>query len=142
MSLRNQEMLFAVNGTLMGGLCLNANLLAVGSTFVAIAQTAPCYRLWNIGDCYPAMIRVPPQEIARDPHLGASITLELWHISAEGLVTVLGQEPPGLTIGTILLDSGSFVFGVLGEPWICEGQAEITHYGGWRAYLAALAQPT
>jgi hypothetical protein len=27
--------------------------------------------------------------------------------------------------------------GVLGEPALCEGQREITRYGGWRAYLAA-----
>jgi hypothetical protein len=26
---------------------------------------------------------------------------------------------------------------VLGEPALCEGQREITRYGGWRAYIAA-----
>ncbi|MEM8603941.1 MAG: glutamyl-tRNA amidotransferase, partial [Cyanobacteria bacterium P01_H01_bin.121] len=40
----------AVNGTLMRGLELNGNLLAVQATFVREAQTAPEYRLWSIGD--------------------------------------------------------------------------------------------
>jgi len=29
------------------------------------------------------------------------------------------------------------VLGVLGEPFLCEGQREITEHGGWRAYIAA-----
>jgi hypothetical protein len=28
---------------------------------------------------------------------------------------------------------------VLGEPLLCEGQREITHHGGWRAYIASKA---
>ena len=31
--------------------------------------------------------------------------------------------------------------GVLGEPALCEGQREITEYGGWRAYVAARGAP-
>ena len=68
-------MLFAVNRTLMRGLCLNPNLLKVGATFVREAQTAPYYQLWSIGDHYPAMMRVPPQDLQRDPDCAASITL-------------------------------------------------------------------
>ncbi|MEN9252816.1 MAG: gamma-glutamylcyclotransferase [Thermostichales cyanobacterium BF3_bins_165] len=120
-------MLLAVNGTLMRGLPLNPNLLAVGATFVREDHTAPCYRLWSIHDHYPAMIR--------DPQGGASIALELWQISPSGLVCVLEQEPPGLSIGRIQLASGDLVLGVLGEPWICQGQPEITSYGGWRSYI-------
>ena len=29
----------------------------------------------------------------------------------------------------------------LAEPILCEGQREITEYGGWRAYLASLSPP-
>ena len=35
------------------------------------------------------------------------------------------------------LADGQETLGVLGEPALCEGQREITAYGGWRAYLAA-----
>ena len=37
----------------------------------------------------------------------------------------------------MLLDDGSVVLGVLGEPFLCEGQREISEYGGWRAYIGS-----
>jgi hypothetical protein len=49
----------AVNGTLMRGLALNPNLLAVGATFIRETATEPTYRLWSIDDRHPAMMRVP-----------------------------------------------------------------------------------
>lgn len=118
----------AVNGTLMRGLELNPNLLSVGATFVEETETAPIYRLWSIGDRHPAMLRVETG--------GRSIALEVWAVPPAGLVSVLMQEPPGLAIGKVLLSSGKTVLGVLGEPFLCENQPEITRWGGWRAYLA------
>jgi hypothetical protein len=50
---------------------------------------------------------------------------------------VLLGEPPGLCIGKVRLADGEETLGVLGEPILCEGQREITEYGGWRAYVAA-----
>jgi gamma-glutamylcyclotransferase (GGCT)/AIG2-like uncharacterized protein YtfP len=120
-------MLFAVNGTLMRGLELNRNMHRAGATFECEATTAPVYRLWSIGDHYPAMIRV-------NEH-GAGIAVEVWQVDPGGLVQILEQEPPGLTIGRLSLDNGSEVFGVLAEPYLVEGQVEITQHGGWRAYL-------
>jgi gamma-glutamylcyclotransferase (GGCT)/AIG2-like uncharacterized protein YtfP len=121
--------LLAVNGTLMRGLDLNGNLLAVGASFVREARTAPHYRLWSIDDRHPAMVRVA--------NGGAAIALELWSIPATGLASILQQEPPGLCIGKVRLEDGSEVLGILGEPILCEGQREITAHGGWRAYVAS-----
>lgn len=39
------DVMLAVNGTLMRGLELNANLLAVGARFLREARTAPIYAL-------------------------------------------------------------------------------------------------
>jgi hypothetical protein len=122
----------AVNGTLMRGLELNSNLLAVDATFIREATTEPTYRLWSIGDRHPAMIRVAQG--------GRAIAVEVWSVPPEGLAQVLLQEPPGLCIGKVRLFDGEEVLGVLGEPALCEGQPEITHYGGWRAYCAAVRQ--
>jgi gamma-glutamylcyclotransferase (GGCT)/AIG2-like uncharacterized protein YtfP len=121
--------LLAVNGTLMRGLELNHNLLAVGATFVREDETAPCYRLWSIGDRHPAMLRTPGA--------GARVALEVWAVPAAGLARILQNEPPGLAIGKVMLSDGSVVLGVLGEPFLCEGQREITSFGSWRAYTAA-----
>jgi len=119
----------AVNGTLMRGLELNGNLLDVGAIFVREAATAPTYRLWSIDDRHPAMLRVASG--------GTAVAVEVWAVPPEGLARVLLQEPPGLCIGKVRLADGEEVLGVLGEPILCQGQREITSYGGWRAYLAA-----
>ena len=118
----------AVNGTLMRGLELNANMLGAGAIFVREAQTVPVYRLWSIDDRHPAMIRVASG--------GVSVALEVWAVPPEGLAKILLQEPPGLCIGKVKLSDGEEVLGVLGEPQLCEGQREISHHGGWRAYIA------
>ena len=123
------DTLLAVNGTLMRGLALNANLLAAGATFVREARTAPVYRLWSIDDRHPAMVRVAAG--------GAAVAVEVWSVPAAGLVEILLKEPPGLAIGKVRLEDGGEVLGVLGEPILCEGQREITAHGGWRAYVAA-----
>ncbi|NEQ44209.1 MAG: glutamyl-tRNA amidotransferase [Leptolyngbya sp. SIOISBB] len=121
----------AVNGTLMRGLALNPNLLNVGATFDRETQTESAYRLWNIDDQYPAMIRVAAG--------GVAIAVEVWHVPLAGLGIVLGQEPPGLAIGKVKLANGEVVLGVIGEPLTVEGHQEITQFGGWRAYQASLS---
>jgi gamma-glutamylcyclotransferase (GGCT)/AIG2-like uncharacterized protein YtfP len=118
----------AVNGTLMRGLALNGNLLAAGATFDRETTTAPTYRLWSIADRHPAMIRVGQG--------GRPIAVEVWNVPASGLAAILLEEPPGLCVGKVRLADGEEVLGILGEPALCEGQREITEYGGWRPYLA------
>jgi hypothetical protein len=117
---------FAVNGTLMRGLELNINLTKTGATFVREDITANIYRLWSISDRHPAMLRVSEN--------GRAIALEIWSVSPDALGEILLSEPAGLCIGKIILANGAEVLGVLGEPFLCEGQEEITSYGGWRAY--------
>jgi hypothetical protein len=118
----------AVNGTLMQGLELNDNLLNVGAKFVKETTTAPLYRLWSIADRHPAMLRVSEG--------GVAIALEIWAVPPDGICQVLQQEPPGLSIGKVCLADGAIVLGVLGEPFLCENQLEITQWGGWRSYIA------
>lgn len=124
-----ESVLLAVNGTLMRGLELNHHLLEVGATLVRETCTAPRYRLWSIHDRHPAMMRVS--------HGGQCIAVEVWSLSATALLHVLRGEPAGLTIGKVWLEDGSEVLGVLGEAVLCEGQRDITSWGGWRAYRAA-----
>lgn len=116
----------AVNGTLMRGLELNRNLLNAGAEFMYETVTEPTYRLWSIGDRYPAMQRVNRG--------GEAIAVEIWEIPKPNLALILMQEPPGLCIGKVHLEDGETVLGVLGEHWLCETHHEITEFGGWRAY--------
>ena len=120
----------AVNGTLMRGLELNANLLAAGATFERDALTEPSYRLWSIADRYPAMMRVATG--------GTALAVEIWAVPQLHLSTLLLQEPPGLCIGKVRLADGTDVLGVLGEAILCAGGRDITAWGGWRAYVESL----
>jgi hypothetical protein len=124
----NDALKLAVNGTLMQGLELNQNLLQVGAEFLYETTTTPHYRLWSIHDVHPAMVRVSAG--------GVAVALEVWAVPRAGLIQVLLQEPPGLSIGKVTLATGETVLGVLGEPILCEGQREISAFGGWRAYIA------
>ena len=122
-----KDILLAVNGSLMRGLALNKNLLDVNAEFVREARTSDQYRLWSIDDQYPAMLR--------DAEHGANIDLEIWELSSDALVEILKNEPPGLSLGKIQLIDDEWIFGILGEPYICNGMEEITEWGGFRNYI-------
>jgi gamma-glutamylcyclotransferase (GGCT)/AIG2-like uncharacterized protein YtfP len=123
-----EEILFAVNGTLMRGFGLNKNLIAAKADFVHEAKTSDLYRLWSIKDQYPAM--------QRDLGGGHNIDVEIWKITPAALMDILESEPPGLCLGRIELVDKQWVFGVLAEEYICQGMQEITKWGGWRNYLS------
>ena len=120
-------MQLAVNGTLMRGLALNHNLTHAGATFVCASRTAPVYRLWSINDGYRGMLRVSQG--------GRAIEVELWDMGPTEIIGILRREPPGLTIGWILMEDGTQELGVLAESYLLEGMSDITYHGGWRAYL-------
>ena len=124
----NKGIYLAVNGTLMRGLELNENLLKAGAQFIEETKTAPIYRLWSINDRHPAMIRVAEG--------GKAIAVEIWAVPSVGISDILLQEPPGLCVGKVILANNEVVLGVLGEPFLCEHQKEITAWEGWRTYTA------
>lgn len=111
----------------MSGFELNERLVQAGGIFVQVVRTAPIYRLWSIGDHYPGMIR--------SLEFGAAIEVELWELDAFGMILILQEEPAGLTLGRLLLEDEREVLGILAEPYLLEGQTEITHFGGWRGYM-------
>jgi len=118
--------LVAVNGTLMRGLELNVNMLKVGGVFVREDYTDAHYRLWSINDKHPGMVRVSEG--------GTSVALEVWELPMASFAALLLSEPAGLCIGKVKLTDGSEMLGVLAEPWLTEGQKEITEMGSWRKY--------
>lgn len=126
----SSSILLAVNGTLMRGLELNPNLLSAGATFVREDRTVPDYRIFSINDRHPGMYRVATG--------GVSVAVEVWSVPASGLAEILVKEPAGLCVGKVKLASGDETLGVLAEAILCTGQREISEYGGWRAYRAAV----
>jgi len=120
--------LLFVNGTLMRGLKLNANL--DGATFLGEFRTAPKYRIHSIGDVHPGMYEVEAG--------GISVPGELYDLPDDVWARVEAGEPPGLYRGPVELDDGRIVPGILFPRHMAEGiHRDITAYGGWREYQQA-----
>jgi adenine/guanine/hypoxanthine permease len=116
-----------VNGTLMRGLGLHANL--AGAEFLEACRTAPRYRLYSIGDVHPGMF-----EVAHD---GVSVEGELYRVPEDMLQRVEAGEPPGLYRGVVHLSDGRQVQGILYPQQLAEEQHnDISRFGGWREYTA------
>ena len=118
-----------VNGTLMRGLELEANLAE--ATFLESFRTAPRYRIFSIGDVHPGMFEVEEGET------GISVPGELYELPDEVWARVEAGEPPGLYRGPVELEDGRVVPGILFPRELTAGHREITEFGGWRGYLAA-----
>ena len=117
-----------VNGTLMRGLALSANL--AGAQFLYEARTEPVYRLYSIHDAHPGMF-----EVAEG---GVSVAGEVYLVPPEVWKRVEKGEPPGLYIGDVRLEGGHVVQGILFPRQLAEGRHnDISKFGDWRAYVAA-----
>lgn len=128
----------AVVGAHLTGLPLNHELIALGGTFVRAAGTRCSYRLFALAGgppLRPGLLRVPNRE-------GASIAAEVWSLPPEGFGRFVAGIPAPLCVGTLLLNDGTEPKGFLVEPEGLHGAEDITRFGGWRAYLAAIAAPT
>lgn len=92
----------------------------------------PEYRLYSINDTDPALVRVPANATN-----GVSAVVEIWCVPADGLATLLEQEPPGSSIGKVRLMDNSTVLGVIAEPALLVGMKDISNFdGNWREYIA------
>lgn len=126
----------AVVGAHLSGLPLNGQLLERGATLIEATTTAPRYRLHALPGTTPpkpGLVR-----LARDEPGGHAIALEVWAVPQRAVGSFLALIPAPLGLGSIELADGRHVHGFL-----CEGHAlaqapDVSHHGGWRAYLASL----
>jgi allophanate hydrolase len=127
----------AVLGAHLTGLPLNHELVGHGGGFLRAVGTKPCYRLFALAGGpprRPGLLRVAGRD-------GASIAAEVWSLPAEGFGRFVAAIPAPLCIGTLRLNDGTAPKGFLVEPEGLEGAEDITRFGGWRAWLAAVAAP-
>ena len=97
-------------------------------------MTAPTYRLFALAaePPKPGLVRVAEGT----PGAGA-VEVEVWELDPAGFASFVDEIPSPLGIGRVRLADGSDVAGFLCEPVALDGAPDITHHGGWRAYLAA-----
>jgi len=155
-----------VVGAHLSGQPLNHELLAAGGTLLGPAATAPSYRLYAL-DTHPpkpGLVRIIPPgtsgepatarpsiaaEVLSEPGVsiasgtsgvaGASIAGEVWRLPAAGFARFMTGLAAPMAIGRIRLDDGRDVLGFLCEPAAVRGAADITPFGGWRAWTAQAA---
>jgi allophanate hydrolase len=121
-----------VVGAHLSGQPLNHELLAAGGTLAGAAATAKRYRLL-------ALDTTPPKPgLVREAQGGASIPGEVWRLPAAGFARFMAGLASPMAVGLVCLDDGRDVLGFLCEPAATAGAADITGYGGWRAWLEAL----
>ncbi|RTL49600.1 MAG: allophanate hydrolase [Bradyrhizobiaceae bacterium] len=130
------EVALAVVGAHLSGMTLNSELRELGGRLLEVTDTAPDYRLYALNGTVPpkpGLLRVGEGK-------GASIAVETWALSTEAFGAFVEGIPSPLSIGTVRLAGGATVKGFLVEALAVEGSHDISHFGGWRAYMEAQAK--
>jgi len=128
-----QTVKLAVVGAHLKDMPLHWQLTSREAKFVGAFETAPEYRLYAIANS------VPPKPALVHSGEGASIAVEVYELGVAEFGSFTVEVPPPLAIGTVTLSDGSSVKGFVSEPRALTGAEDITHLGGWRAYIAQLA---
>ena len=124
----------AVVGAHLSGMPLNWQLQERGAELVQATTTSDAYRFYALANTTPpkpGLVRVKKGD-------GAPIAIEIWRMPEEAYGSFVALIPSPLGIGQIETADGSMVQGFLCEQEGLHGAADITHFQGWRSYLASL----
>ena len=127
------EIELAVVGAHLSGLPLNGELTGLGARLLRAVATTPDYRLFALpgaGPRRPGLLRV-------EEGTGTAIATEVWALAPEAFGRFVAAIPAPLGIGTLRLSDGTTPKGFLCEPEGTREAEDVSHHGGWRAYLAA-----
>lgn len=130
----NGDCEIAVVGAHLSGMALNGELVELGARLMRKVRTKPEYKLFALAGgppFRPGLLRVVSGE-------GVMVETEVWAMSALAFGKFINDIPAPLGVGTINLEDGSTPKGVLVESIAVEGARDISHFGGWRAYVAAM----
>jgi allophanate hydrolase len=123
----------AVCGAHLEGLALNHQLRERGAALLERTHTAAKYRFYALpgGPPFrPGLLRVAQG--------GVAIEVEVWSIPSAAVGSFIAGIPAPLGIGKVELADGRQVSGFLCEAHALDGGArDISHLGGWRAFLAS-----
>lgn len=123
-----------VVGAHLTGMPLNPELTSVGGIRLGEVRTAPDYRFYALAGTIP-----PKPGLVREPGFaGPGILAEEWALPPAAFGAFVARIPAPLGVGKLTLSDGRQVTGFLCESHALDGATEITSFGGWRAYRAAL----
>ena len=126
--------MFLNGGGMRGG---SLHHLLRDAPLIAETRTAPLYRLYSVGDLYPAL--QPAADAPEPGAAGAAIAGEVYDLPLDLLRDdLLPAEPPELELGVIKLADGTAALGmILRRPCPAMNDLiDITRFGGWRSYVS------
>ena len=130
---RNDRARLVVCGAHLDGLALNWQLKRRGARLVESTLSSPDYQLYALAGgppFRPGMVRVKDG--------GVAIAVEVWELPSSELGSFLTGIPAPLGLGKVQLADGRWESGFICEGYGLEGAVNISHFGGWRAYLKDL----
>ncbi|NUT74715.1 allophanate hydrolase [Pseudomonas sp. C1C7] len=131
---RHDRARLVVCGAHLDGLALNWQLKQRGARLVETTFSSADYHLYALAGgppFRPGMVRVKQG--------GVAIAVEVWELPSSELGSFLTGIPAPLGLGKVQLADGRWESGFICEPYGLEGAVDISHLGGWRAYLKTLA---
>ena len=118
-----------VCGAHLSGQPLNWQLQDRGATLKMKTRTTQAYALFALPDGKrPALV---PKEA------GCAIEVEVWQMPMAEFGSFVAGIPSPLGIGKVALETGECLPGFICEEGGIADAQDISHFGGWRAYLAA-----
>ena len=121
----------AAFGAHMRGEPLNAQLEDLGARYAGDLTTDDGYRLIVLpSDTAVSKVALVP---AAD---GAPVAGERWQLSPHALGLLLALVGTPQSLGKVRLESGELITAFLADTTVAAGAADITAFGGWRAYSA------
>ncbi|MFT4053459.1 MAG: allophanate hydrolase [Novosphingobium sp.] len=128
-----QTVKLAVVGAHLKDMPLHWQLTSREAEFVGAFETAPTYKLYAIAGS------VPPKPALVHDEAGAAIKVEVYELGVAEFGSFTVDVPAPLAIGNVTLADGTTVKGFVSEPRALTGAEDITHLGGWRAFIASKA---
>ena len=127
---RHDRARIVVCGAHLQGLALNWQLTQRGGRLLETTLSSPDYQLYALAGgppLRPGMVRVKDG--------GVTIAVEVWELPSSELGSFLTGIPAPLGLGKVQLADGRWESGFICEPYGLAGALDISHLGGWRAYL-------
>nr|WP_314369623.1 allophanate hydrolase [uncultured Acinetobacter sp.] len=119
----------AVVGAHLTGMPLNFQLTTSDAVHIETTKTSKNYALYALNGTVP-----PKPGLARQQD-GQSIIVELWDVPTARFGEFVAEIPTPLGMGNVELEDGRWVKGFICEPYGLEDAENISHFGGWRAYI-------
>ncbi len=122
----------AVVGAHLTGMPLNFQLTTRDAVLLTKTQTAHHYKLFALSHT------MPPKPGLQYCEQGQSIEVEVWEVPMALFGKIVAEVPAPLGIGNVQLADGTWVKGFICEGYALDSAKDISHLGGWRAYIQSL----